>query len=77
MTLCFEYFNNNEEIDNKMDKLADDESDEYKNYSPDDSGEGIMERSSSNSLGEKRTRKEMKRKTRNEMKKELTHSNKR
>jgi hypothetical protein len=54
MTLCFEDFNNNEEIDNKMDKLADDESDEYKNYSPDDSGEGIMERSSSNSLGEKK-----------------------
>jgi hypothetical protein len=28
MTLCFEIFNNNEEIDNRMDELADDEFDD-------------------------------------------------
>ncbi len=55
MTLCFEIFNNNEEIDNRMDELADDEFDDQKKYNSNDSGEGTMERSSSNSLGEKRT----------------------
>jgi hypothetical protein len=46
MTICFENFNNNEEIDNRMNELADDESDEYKNYNSADSGEGTMEKSS-------------------------------
>jgi hypothetical protein len=54
VTSCFENFNNNEEIDNRMDELVDDESDKYKNYNSYDSGEGTMERSSSDSLGEKR-----------------------
>jgi len=53
MTLCFENFNNNGEFDNIMDELANDECDGHKNYSLDESGEGKMERSSSNSLGEK------------------------
>jgi len=54
MTLCFENFNNNEEIDNRMDKLVDDESNEYKSYSSDDGGERTMEVFSLDSLGEER-----------------------
>jgi hypothetical protein len=39
MTLCFENFNDNEEMDNRMHELVDDESDEYKNYSSNDKKE--------------------------------------
>ncbi len=57
MTLCFENFNSNEEIDNRMDEPTYDESNEYKSYSFDDGGEGRMERSSFDSLGEGRNEK--------------------
>ncbi len=65
-----------------MDELANDECDGHKNYSLDESGEGKMERSSSNSLGEKSNEEGNEKRTKewseegNE-KKELTHSNKR
>jgi hypothetical protein len=51
MTLYFENFNNNEEIDNRMDELADDKSNEYKSYNS-NGGERRMEISSFGSLGE-------------------------
>jgi hypothetical protein len=56
-TLCFENFNSNEKIDNKMDEPTNDKFDEYKNYSFDDGEEGRMERSSFDSLGEGRNEK--------------------
>jgi hypothetical protein len=50
-TLYFEIFNNNEEINNRLDELADDESNEYESYSS-NGGEGRMERFSFGSLDE-------------------------
>lgn len=69
-TLYFEIFNNNEEIDNRLDELVDDEFDEYKSYSF-NGGEGRMERSSFGSLGEWRNEEGNEEKKRNKMKKEI------
>ncbi len=57
MILCFENFNSNEKIDNRMDEPTYDEFDEQTSYSFDDGGEGRTKRFSSNSLGEGRNEK--------------------
>ncbi len=57
MILCFENFNSNEKIDNRMDEPTYDKFDEQTSYSFDDGGEGRTKRSSSNSLGEGRNEK--------------------
>lgn len=57
MILCFENFNSNEKIDNRMDEPTYDEFDEQTRYNFDDGGEGRMKRSSFNSLGEGRNEK--------------------
>lgn len=53
-TLCFEDFNDNEEIDSRMDEACDDESNGYKSYSFNDNKEGCLGRISFNSMNEER-----------------------
>jgi len=67
-TLRFKDFNDNEEIDNKMDEVCDDESNGYKSYSFDDNEEGSLGRTSFNSMNEERMRNKMTKEVRKEVK---------